>query len=174
VVVLWLAFGAGMLLTMADTSCGGLLAGHAGMSLYGPSGLSTLVSAFRTFVNVRDVGLKVREFGRQDDAPVVTSDLVTITPITLTAVGSSDEAQGQEPAAEPSSKRQRLDAGSDHGQQAGGGGGGALDIASVALQGPAACYLCELPDVPGKFLPHKVSTWRASRRRAASPACETF
>lgn len=50
----------GMLLTMADTSCGGLLAGHAGMTVYGPPGLNTLVNAFRTFVNVKDIGLQVR------------------------------------------------------------------------------------------------------------------
>lgn len=52
-----------MLLTMADTSCGGLLAGHAGMTVYGPPGLNTLVNAFRTFVNVKDIGLQVRRPG---------------------------------------------------------------------------------------------------------------
>ena len=45
---------------MADTSCGGLLAGHAGMTVYGPPGLNTLVNAFRTFVNVKDIGLQAR------------------------------------------------------------------------------------------------------------------
>lgn len=145
----------GMLLTMADTSCGGLLAGHAGMSVYGPPGLSTLVNAFRTFVNVRDIGLKVIEFGAGAAAdaapePVVKSELVTITPVTLTAAGGSKEE-----AQEPEAKRQRVEGGAaadQQGQQQGGG----MDIASVAVESPAACYVCELPDVPGKFLPQKV------------------
>ena len=155
-----------MLLTMADTSCGGLLAGHAGMSVYGPPGLTTLVNAFRTFVNVRDIGLKVTEFGGapQGDtqpAPVVQSELVTITPVTLAAEGAgarADAAQGGAGADEPQAKRQRLEGG-DAAAAAAAGQAAAQPhdvVASVSVESPAACYVCELPDVPGKFLPQKV------------------
>lgn len=49
-----------MLITMADTGCGGPLAGAAPMSVYGPRGLSTLTTALGTFVNIRDIGLQAR------------------------------------------------------------------------------------------------------------------
>ena len=138
---------------MADTSCGGLLAGHSGMSLYGPPGLSTLVNAFRTFVNVRDIGLRVNEFGPSEAAqPAVKTELVSITPGTLTAAPASGEA-----AEEPDAKRQRVEASNGDGD--GAAAPPSLDIASVAVESPAACYVCELPDVPGKFLPQKVSCW---------------
>lgn len=147
-----------MLLSMADTSCGGLLAGHAGMSVYGPTGLNTLVNAFRTFVNVRDVGLRVHEFGGgaagAPPAPLVSNELVTITPVLLAAAPegqqSSPDAAGE--GGEPSAKRPRLEGSSE------GPPGGDMDIASVAVESPAACYICELPDVPGKFLPQKVGS----------------
>ncbi|KAL4458182.1 hypothetical protein ABPG75_013047 [Micractinium tetrahymenae] len=151
----------GMLLSMADTSCGGLLAGHAGMSVFGPPGLSTLVNAFRTFVNVRDIGLKVHEFGAGSDgaapAPVVANELVAITPVVLSAAGAPPGGQAGSAATageggEPSAKRPRLEGGGQ-GQQ-----GGGMDIASVAVESPAACYVCELPDVPGKFLPQKAAS----------------
>ena len=148
-----------MLLTMADTSCGGLLAGHSGMSVYGPPGLNTLVNAFRTFVNVRDIGLKVTEFGGsggEAQRPLVESPLVTITPIVLRAGGdeAAADAATAAAAAEPEAKRQRIEA--PAATVAPAGGGGDLDIASVAVEGPAACYVCDLPSVPGKFLPQKV------------------
>ena len=131
-----------MLLTMADTSCGGLLAGHAGMSLYGPPGLNTLVNAFRTFVNVRDIGLKVTEFGGSSGSggaageaaaggaaaqlrPVVKSELVSITPVVLTAAAPASAEAG----AEPEAKRQRVEAASNGdassaGAEAAAAGGG--------------------------------------------------
>ena len=147
-----------MLLTMADTSCGGLLAGHTGMSLYGPPGLNTLVNAFRTFVNVRDIGLKVNEFSCATRAaePVVSSELVTITPVTITAAawggpkaaGSDDVCKQGGSVVEPEPKRQRVEPSNGELRS--------MDIASVAVASPAACYICELPDVPGKFLPQKV------------------
>lgn len=167
---------AGMLLSMADTSCGGLLAGHAGMNVYGPPGLNTLVNAFRTFVNVRDVGLKVHEFGGSaactPPAPVVSNELVAITPVLLVAEGAQPHGRASSAAAseggEPSAKRLRLD-GSAEGQL-----GSSLDVASVAVESPAACYICELPDVPGKFLPQKVrlsSTKSLAALRIAQQPC---
>lgn len=157
--VFLLAGAEGMLLTMADTSCGGLLAGHTGMSLYGPPGLNTLVNAFRTFVNVRDIGLKVNEFSDNGTTqPVVKTELVTITPVTLTAATPGQaSAHAQEEracAAEPEAKRQRMEATNGDTQQ--GGGSVGMEIASVVVESPAACYICELSDVPGKFLPQKV------------------
>ena len=146
-----------MLLSMADTSCGGLLAGHSGMSVYGPPGLTTLVNAFRTFVNVRDIGLSVSELGGPGatSQPVVQSELVTITPVTLTAApaAASDDAG----AAEPEAKRQRVEGGGDAAPQQAQAEQG-MDIASVAVESPAACYVCEMPDVPGKFLPQMAAS----------------
>lgn len=143
---------------MADTSCGGLLAGHAGMSVYGPPGLTTLVNAFRTFVNVRDIGLKVSEFGGagggEQAQPVVQSELVTITPVTLAAEGASASEAGAG-AEEPQAKRQRVEGGDAAAAPAAGQGSHDI-VASVSVESPAACYVCELPDVPGKFLPQKV------------------
>lgn len=195
---------------MADTSCGGLLAGHAGMTVYGPPGLNTLVNAFRTFVNVKDIGLQVRacmrrgrrrpcgccsamligttgchpeqapqlpcrpaqpsppdpapqtpvclqvnEFGAAPATePLVKTELVAITPVTLTATPPSSAAADGGDGTEPEAKRQRVEGGSGGGEQQ--AAASSMDIASVAVEGPAACYVCELPDVPGKFLPQKV------------------
>ena len=96
-------------------------------------------------------------------SPVVKNELVTITPVTLLAEapdgegasgGSAAAAEGSNGAAaaaaeegeEPQAKRARVEA----------GGEGGLDIASTPVESPAACYICELPDVPGKFMPQKV------------------
>jgi ribonuclease Z len=146
----------GMLLTMADTTAGGLLTGHIGMTVHGPPGLHTLVNAFRTFVNVRDMGLKVMEFGRHEGAgaigivsrPVVKNDAVSITPVIIRT--SQDTSVSKD---EPTAKRQKT--GEDPGMalpQAG------MDIPSTATESPAACYVCELPDIPGKFLPQKAAS----------------
>jgi len=154
----------GMLLTMADTTAGGLLTGHVGMTIHGPPGLHTLVNAFRTFVNVRDMGLKVMEFGRHEAAagilsrPIVKNDTVTITPVIIRTAqdesGKSDangiDANGEQPTA----KRQKMDDSAPNTSvpQAG------MDIPSTATESAAACYVCELPDIPGKFLPHKAAS----------------
>lgn len=159
----------GMLLTMADTTAGGLLTGHVGMTVHGPPGLHTLVNAFRTFVNVRDMGLKVMEFGRHEgpgaigivSRPVVKNDAVSITPVIIrTAQDSVDNANIAVNGEEPTAKRQKI--GDEEGAnnklasiallQAG------MDIPSTAIESAAACYVCELPDIPGKFLPHKAAS----------------
>jgi ribonuclease Z len=157
----------GMLLTMADTTAGGLLTGHVGMTVHGPPGLHTLVNAFRTFVNVRDMGLKVMEFGRHEGAgavgivsrPVVKNDAVSITPVIIrTAQDKSrvdiDEDGGNE-GVQPTAKRQKTEEGNF--TQAAIYGNG-MDIPSAATESAAACYVCELPDIPGKFLPHKAAS----------------
>lgn len=169
-----------MLITMADTGCGGLLAGHDAITVHGPRGLTTLVNAFRTFVNVKDIGLRVSEFGDSGAAaegegsanggsavelpPIVQNELVTITPIIIQARPANGAAAAGEAAqdaaqngdggggsGEPEAKRARLDTGG-----VAAGGGGPLDISTVAVESPAACYACELPPIPGKFLPQKV------------------
>lgn len=101
------------------------------------------------------VCLQVNEFGAGPATePLVKSELVSITPVTITATppggcAAADASEG----AEPEAKRQRVEGVSGGEQQAAAGG---MDIASVSVEGPAACYVCELPDVPGKFLPQKV------------------
>ena len=160
---------AGMLLTMADTSCGGLLSSRSGMRLVGPPGLHTLVNAFRTFINVRDLGLAVDEFGASrppaaDAAPasstsssngavegalppVVSNELVTICPVVIEPIRAGESAAGSAEA-EPQAKRPRLGAAS--------GEDAPQEMPSVTAECPAACYMCELADIPGKFMPQKV------------------
>lgn len=145
---------------MSDTGCGGLLAGHDSITLHGPTGLTTLVNAFRTFVNVKDMGLRVAEFGETGQAmvePVVRNEVVTITPVLIRAQGTAAaaaEAQGSrgdgsaDGSGEPEAKRAR--------HEAPAGGAAGMDIPSVSVESPAACYVCELPAIPGKFLPQKV------------------
>ncbi|GAB4820364.1 hypothetical protein N2152v2_007410 [Parachlorella kessleri] len=185
----------GMLITMADTSCGGLLAGHDSMTLHGPKGLTTLVNAFRTFVNVKDIGLQVREFddsapaavpagGADADgngaagnaaaspSPVVQNEVVTITPVVIRAApraagaGSAatpvaeaaPEAAEAAAVVEPEAKRPRLDVdASAAAAPAGNGSGSGALMPSVSVESPAACYVCELPPIPGKFLPKKAA-----------------
>ena len=150
---------------MADTSCGGLLAGHTSMGLHGPRGLSTLVNAFRTFINVKDMGLKVHEFPAQPSgegappSPAIQNELVTITPVVLIPEGAPADSSAPEGKAEPEAKRQRLERDA---------GGGVTQVPSVAVRSPAACYVCELPSIPGKFLPQKVGGQR--RAHAARPS----
>jgi ribonuclease Z len=155
----------GMLLTMADTSCGGLLAGHAALALHGPRGLQALVGAFRTFVNVRDLGLRVREFPDAVADPVLQNELVAITPVVLrpegapapaaaapvAAAAADTAADGAEDAedAEPGAKRPRL--------SNGGADGAGANSAAAAAPTSVACYVCALPEVAGKFLPARAA-----------------
>lgn len=204
---------------MADTSMGGLLAGHTSVSLFGPPGLSTMVNAIRTYVNTRDVGLGVSEFGAAPVAaatavaepgssssdsgldPIISNSVVTITPVVLypsapgttlglyfdscvesllcwaayaqhvlcnlvaavrvadplvppadatgaTTTGTAAE-EGAAAGGEPGAKRARLENGAAATNGRGGAGEGE---AAVAGEGPAACYICQLPSIPGKFL----------------------
>ena len=170
-----------MLLTMADTTAGGLLSGYVGMTVHGPPGLHTLVNAFRTFVNVRDMGLKVMEFGsaknRQEGVvgifprPVIKNDTVTITPVIIRSEAAVAAAAASHADA-PLAKRQKTNetghiadgaaAASPTNPQtnnnSGGNGGGVMDVPSTAVESSAACYVCELPDIPGKFLPKKAAS----------------
>lgn len=136
----------GALLTMADTSAGGLLAGQAALGVHGPPGLGTLVNAYRTFVNVKDIGLAVVE--ATPGIPAIDNELVTITPILLHPPSRGEQAPeagpfaGPNPAPgggdSPSAKRARTAA------------------PAAAGAGVVACYAAQLPDIPGKFLPQKV------------------
>lgn len=100
-------------------------------------------------------GLQVNEFGATPASqPLVKSELVSITPVTLTATPPGGSAAADDgSSAEPEAKRQRVEGAAGGAEQA---AASSMDIASVAVEGPAACYVCELPDVPGKFLPQKV------------------
>lgn len=167
----------GMLITMSDTGCGGLLAGHASLTLHGPQGLGTLVNAFRTFVNVKDMGLQVAEFGEEGVAgegqegvsppppPVIKNDVVTISPVVIKATPGDGLAGGGDA---PDAKRARVDpsmqsVGGPNGPFASSAGGVSgsetttCQMPSISVETPAACYLCELPPVPGKFLPQKAA-----------------
>ena len=173
----------GMLLTMADSTAGGLLTGHVGMTVHGPPGLHTLVNAFRTFVNVRDMGLKVAEFGKNTIAttdeqpppllrPVVKNEAVTITPIIIrpdASVVLTTNGKGDEPAAKRHKANDNADTtttnnnGTSHAVAAAATDAAqaqtqGMDMPSTPIESAAACYVCELPDIPGKFLPQKAAS----------------
>lgn len=145
----------GMLLTMADTTAGGLLTGHTGIAVHGPPGLHTLVNAFRTFVNIRDLGLKVMEFGSGalnneltwPPRPVIKNDAVSISPIVLRPSNITENTEEKDASDQPSAKRQKTESAGD-----------GMDVPSTPVESAAACYVCQLPDIPGKFLPHKAAS----------------
>jgi ribonuclease Z len=160
----------GMLLTMADTSCGGLLAGHAALALHGPRGLQALVGAFRTFVNVRDLGLRVREFPDAVAEPVLQNELVAITPVVLRPEGAPPAAAAAAVVADAAADA--ADGGGEDAEDADGGepgakrprlsncaaaAGAAANGAAAAAPTSVACYVCALPEVAGKFLPARAA-----------------
>lgn len=164
-----------MLLTMADTSCGGLLTGHSGIVLHGPPGINTLVNAFRTFINTKDMGFKVQEFGRgmapSDIAaahalpPIVKNDLVTITPVVLHS-SAGDSVAAAEAGAEPDAKRQRVNGHPPPPSSSPTNQGAppppsmysqSITVPSTTKDNPVACYVIKLPDIPGKFLIQKAA-----------------
>lgn len=136
----------GMLLTMKDVTAGGLLAGQLGYDVHGPPGLRTAAQAFKTFVSFKELGLKIKEIGSNKDgglqglaemcSPVIDNDSVTITPILVWSKTGGD--------GEPASKKQKLD-------------GDEASILATNHEGPVASYICQLPDIPGKFLPQKAA-----------------
>ena len=147
----------GMLLTMRDVTAGGLLAGQLGYDVHGPPGLKTAAAAFKTFVSFKDLGLKIREqsLGGLRDAtglaevcgPALSNESVTITPVLVWS--SSAVAVGRE-TGEPAAKRSKTDgeAAEEHGAANPAGWEGL----------PVSNYVCQLPDIPGKFLPQKAAS----------------
>ncbi|KAL6768056.1 hypothetical protein ACKKBF_B37600 [Auxenochlorella protothecoides x Auxenochlorella symbiontica] len=155
----------GSLLTMADSSAGGLLAGQASMALHGPPGLSALVNAYRTFVNLKDVGLGMQEL--QHAQPAVANELVTITPFLLTAgeaegaaaAGGEVSALGAGREGPTSTSNAEVTAGSTREAAGKDGEERAAKRLKPGEPGPGAvaCYAAELPDIPGKFQPQKAA-----------------
>jgi ribonuclease Z len=147
----------GMLLTMRDVTAGGLLAGQLGYDVHGPPGLKTASAAFKTFVSFKDLGLKIREqsaVGLKGTAglaevcgPVVSNESVTITPV---LVWSSNAATIGRESGEPASKRSKTD-----GEMV-TENGAAKPAGWEGL--PVSNYVCQLPDIPGKFLPQKAAS----------------
>lgn len=148
----------GMLLTMRDVTAGGLLAGQLGYDVHGPPGLKTAAAAFKTFVSFKDLGLKIREqsvVGLKDTAglaevcgPVVSNESVTITPV---LVWSSNTATAGRETGEPAAKRSKTD-----GQEVAENGAAKTSGGWEGL--PVSNYVCQLPDIPGKFLPQKAAS----------------
>ncbi|RMZ53860.1 hypothetical protein APUTEX25_005606, partial [Auxenochlorella protothecoides] len=155
----------GSLLTMADSSAGGLLAGQASMALHGPPGLSALLNAYRTFVNLKDVGLGMQEL--QHAQPAVANELVTITPFLLTAgeaegaaaAGGEVSALGAGREGPTSTSDAEVTAGSTREAAGKDGEERAAKRLKPGEPGPGAvaCYAAELPDIPGKFQPQKAA-----------------
>lgn len=62
------------------------------MTLYGPPGITKLYNAMRTFINVRDLGLRAVEFqGVLEQPAIITDPMFAITPVVL----SAEEKQGE-------------------------------------------------------------------------------
>lgn len=148
----------GMLLTMADMGAGTGTLGTSGvpMTLHGPPGLKAMTNALRSFVNTRDMSLKDSEFGTlappvegaPELQPVLKNDVVTVTPALLYPAAQSAESEDKQPHA----KRRRVDAAPASSTIA-SNDNSVTDGEVVEGCGrlPAACYLCKLPDIPGKF-----------------------
>lgn len=141
----------GMLLTMKDATAGGLLSGQLGMTVHGPTGLYSAANAFKCFVNLKEMGLQVKQFGWQEaesdklseiGEPVVETEAVTIIPILVRPVVVDNEAM------EPQAKKARVDKskGTDN------------SSVNTHAERPVSCYVCQLPDIPGKFLPQKAAS----------------
>lgn len=136
----------GMLLTMKDVTAGGLLSGQVGYDIHGPPGLRIAANAFKTFVSFKDLGLKIKEFSSQQEedskglaeicTPVVDNDSVAITPVLVWPKTTNNE--------EPAKKKQRIE-------------NNESSSYDTDHEGPIACYVCQLPDIPGKFLPQKAA-----------------
>lgn len=132
----------GMLLTMKDITAGGLLAGQVGFDVHGPMGMMTAANAFKTFVSFKDMGLKVKEFGSSEKVglsqicePVIQNESVTITPVVI-----QPSADGSK---EPEAKKAKMENG---------------DASSTHHDGPVSSFVCQLSDIPGKFLPQKAAS----------------
>jgi ribonuclease Z len=141
-----------MLLTMKDATAGGLLAGHVSFDVHGPTGLQNAVSAFRTFINLKDMGLQTKQFGSERKGhaeacePVVRNESVTIRPIIIHPACQKDSP------VEPSLKRQKVDGQEENGTSKDG-------ETTVSLhESPVSAYICQLADIPGKFLPQKAAS----------------
>lgn len=146
----------GMLLTMKDVTAGGLLSGQVGYDVYGPPGLSTAASAFKTFVSFKDLGLKVKEaHSSYEDGtrpglaeicgPVIDNDSVSISPVLIWPASARD-------ASEPAAKKQKLDENDKKSYDL------TENVHEEAKYAPIASYVCQLPDIPGKFLPQKAAS----------------
>lgn len=81
-----------MLLTMADAKSAGnvVTSGRTTLTLYGPPGITKLYNAMRTFINVRDLGLRAVEF-EEEEQPIVSDRLYTMRPVVLRT--DSDQVQ---------------------------------------------------------------------------------
>ncbi|GBF96657.1 hypothetical protein Rsub_09290 [Raphidocelis subcapitata] len=151
----------GLLLTLAPGGpdikkfSGSLMdAGPLEAALIGPPGVRAYAEGFRPYAS-NNINLAVTEVLGQDAAPVVNTPVVKITPVLLRPAGSGGEAAAAAAAAA---------GGDSSGGEGGGGGEPAAKKARVGSRaagrsdGSAAaslCYICEMPNTPGKFDPVK-------------------
>ncbi len=130
--------------------------GQVTMTLYGPPGITKLYNAMRTFINVRDLGLRAVEFGGTlEQEPVVKDPMFTITPVVL----SAEEQQGDAPptkrpktaATSTQSTPPTTDTmvGHEDGQVHDG------EVLVEEHEAVAVCYVVQLADARGKFDPKR-------------------
>jgi hypothetical protein len=109
----------------------------------GPPGCRAYTHAFKPYIN-HNVQLSVVEAGPSHEGPVVSAQELTITPVVVAPRTGGAAADGA-PQEEPVSKRPRTE----------GAAAGAGAAAAAPEEASVACYICQLPDMAGKFDPAK-------------------
>ncbi|QDZ24929.1 metallohydrolase/oxidoreductase [Chloropicon primus] len=138
-------------------AAGGTADGRSFLSVFGPKGMKDFTNCLRTYINIRDIRLGVKEIG-EGDAPVAASgaslrekesaagagaryhtlvknEAVEISSVVL-EVEDSDLQPGKRPRLEEEACLSRRNN-------------------SVDKQVAVSVYMIDLCDIPGKFLPHK-------------------
>lgn len=155
----------GLLLTLADKVATPIPGFEKTMGVYGPRGMRAFADCLRTFVNVKDIRLKVREvalgdggMGSEASSPAATQLASTslvrndVVEISCVLVDSAVESDAAKPDV-PESKRQRIEG----------------EATREGVQ--TAIYLIELADIPGKFLPNKAAALGVPRGPAYGRLC---
>lgn len=108
--------------------------------------MRTYAEGFRPYAS-NNINLALTEVAGGQAAPVVNTAMVRITPVLLQPDGSNaeggDSSGGEAGEGEPATKKARVSSPS----QAGG--------SSLSSMAASLCYICEMPDTPGKFDPVK-------------------
>lgn len=154
----------GMVLTMADVKGGAnvVTSGRTTLTLYGPPGITKLYNAMRTFINVRDLGLRAVEFdGTPNGPPIMNDKLFTLHPVVLTQEAAAQVGlvvslllllllppptpSPTTPQSEPAPKRAKVDDAHEDGQVADG------EVLVEDHEAVAVSYVVELASVRGRF-----------------------
>ena len=152
------------------------------LSVYGPKGMNAFTNCLRTYVNVRDIKLKVKEIGEEEEEAgaqsngssgyigsgsgssnegmmfrkhtLVKNSIVEISSVVVDAEENEGE-EGEEERYAHADKRQRTDAAEDANGSASASGRQSSSEKDIDVQVTVSMYVVDLCDIPGKFLPKK-------------------